>query len=81
MLRRPEQQQARVRRQPELGPERVQALASRQEPVLELALQQEQALARARLAVVGPLLVGLWLSWLEERVSRPATCRAVRVES
>src|SRR6202023_1750011 len=78
--------QAPARRQPELGPERVRrrserasrpelvrALepASRQAPAL--ALQQERALARARPAVVGPAL-----SWLEERVSRPATCRAVR---
>src|ERR1700726_1288383 len=48
--------------------------AARQAPAL--ALQQERALARACPAVVGPAL-----SWLEERVSRPATCRAVRVES
>jgi hypothetical protein len=90
---RPEQRRARAQRQPELAlvrrqselaPEQVsqpalalvRALepASRQEPVL--ALQQGRALARVCPAVVEPVL-----SWLEERVLRPATCRAVRVYS
>jgi hypothetical protein len=67
-----------VRRQPELVPERARASQPELAPVraLEPASQQERALARALPAVVGP---ALW--WLKERVSRPATCRAVRVDS
>jgi len=69
-----EQQRARARRQLELGPERAPEQVRRQPelaPVRVLGAGVAAGagrLARACPAVVGPLLVELWLSWLEERV-------------